>query len=315
MKPHVIKTRDLRAIHQLRLSANLAAISYYRERRTREAKLRLLFGSSEGKRLLDQSAEDPLASPFEWYACDHGRVRYVVVQGTRDRMQWKINLDIDPITLVGTTKAHRGAFHAALSLANALSDSRALASLPPSHSLGFVGHSMGGSVAMLAAMILLLTNAVSPLQISFVHMFGCPAVLHPTQGSSSLIRDFQHVVQHVVVSHDVVPRLLSANYKDLLRFSARWTRKFHYSTRPYKHVGDVMLLEPSRDILNASHPMLEGPGLYTIQKRDLDTFLDHPPILDYILNQDSSLSLSNVHSVVTYARALGNVARRKNFLS
>jgi hypothetical protein len=303
---------DPALIKSLRLSANLAAISYYRELAARDAYLRRALGGQSST-----VATSPPSCPFDWYAieqhttADTTAARSVVVQGTRDRAQWRVNLDIDPVTLVDSIRAHRGAFTAALALANSLADAGVLRTAP-GQKIEFIGHSMGGSVAMLAAMILLLENTIALDQVSFVHMFGCPAVLHHGIGRTDWVRDFQHVVKHVVLSNDVVPRLLSAKYDHVLRFNAKLNYTFSYSPqrRPYQHVGEVMVLHPSDE---GAHPLLDGPGLYSVHRRDLHAFMDYPPLLQTLATQQASAYKN--HSVTTYARNLGAVARANNYVS
>ena len=142
------------------------------------------------------------ACPSEWFVADDAAagVRYFVVQGSDSLDHWRTNLMFEPVPFepaalggggnggsggsgsgnsgaAGGIKAHRGAYEAALALYERFlplvlehvgSDAR--------HRVAFTGHSIGGSMATLLALMFVARGALRPAQLAPTVTFGSPAI-------------------------------------------------------------------------------------------------------------------------------------------
>jgi surfactin synthase thioesterase subunit len=78
--------------------------------------------------------------------------------------------------------------------------------------LRFSGHSLGGSLALLVSLMLLIRGAVDPSLILPVVTFGSPSVFCGGQKILEILGLEEEFVQSVMMHRDIVPRAFSCNY-------------------------------------------------------------------------------------------------------
>eukprot|EP00197_Chlamydomonas_leiostraca_P006399 CAMPEP_0202865660 /NCGR_PEP_ID=MMETSP1391-20130828/6282_1 /ASSEMBLY_ACC=CAM_ASM_000867 /TAXON_ID=1034604 /ORGANISM="Chlamydomonas leiostraca, Strain SAG 11-49" /LENGTH=781 /DNA_ID=CAMNT_0049545523 /DNA_START=38 /DNA_END=2383 /DNA_ORIENTATION=- len=129
-----------------------------------------------------QSTTSPGLQPSEWFVCDDAATatRYIVIQGSDTIDHWRLNLTFDPVTFedgeLGVA-VHRGVYEAAAVLYERFQpivyehiDSS------PFAKVCFVGHSIGGSLGTLLALMYLRRGVLQPSQLATTYTFGAPAV-------------------------------------------------------------------------------------------------------------------------------------------
>ncbi|KIY97223.1 hypothetical protein MNEG_10738 [Monoraphidium neglectum] len=129
------------------------------------------------------ASTSPAACPSEWFVADdpRGHTRYFVIQGSDSLDHWKTNLMFEPVPFEGEElgiKVHRGAYEAAcalydrfLPLVQEQVHSHALARV------AFTGHSIGGSMATLLALMFRHRGVLRADQLAPTVTFGSPAIL------------------------------------------------------------------------------------------------------------------------------------------
>ncbi|PNH07557.1 hypothetical protein TSOC_005973, partial [Tetrabaena socialis] len=130
------------------------------------------------------------APPSAWFASDDKltRTRYFSIQGSTSLEHWQINLQFEPVIFedakygesqkrAKSVRIHRGVYEAAKVLYDDL--------LPlvmqhietsPYATVTFTGHSLGGSLGTVLAMLFVMRGVLKPSNISPVYTFGAPAV-------------------------------------------------------------------------------------------------------------------------------------------
>ena len=163
---------------------------------------------------------------FPWYCMSDPRdgTHYVAISGTNAWEHWRTNAQINQVNLVKNVHAHAGATRMVHTL---LPDVRSVVQDAPR--VVFLGHSIGGSMSCLFAMIL-----QDELKSVGAMAFGSPPVL------SQRVPDAP--VENVLIDLDVVPKILTAIY--------------HYG-------GSLNVLQPEREEpYHASMP--QGPGAFRV---------------------------------------------------
>ena len=83
-----------------------------------------------------------------------------------------------------------------------------------SATLRFTGHSLGGSLALLVNLMLLIRGEAPPSSLLPVITFGAPSIMC---GGDNLLRKLglpKYHVQAITMHRDIVPRAFSCNYPD-----------------------------------------------------------------------------------------------------
>ncbi|RWW83482.1 hypothetical protein BHE74_00008011 [Ensete ventricosum] len=156
-------------------------------------------GKEEMKQAIAEDLNSSQSLPCEWYICDDdsSATRYFVIQG----------LDV-PV--------HRGIYEAAKGMyQQMLPEVRThLKSHGKSATFRFTGHSLGGSLALLVNLMLLIRGEVPATSLLPVVTFGAPSIMC---GGDYLLRKLglpKYHVQAITMHRDIVPRAFSCNYPD-----------------------------------------------------------------------------------------------------
>ena len=135
------------------------------------------------------------------------------------------------------------------------------------------GHSIGGSLAMVLGLMLILRGAVEKKHVADVWTFGAPYVLC---GGDELLRRLgleRSFIKSVAMGKDIVPRSFSCYYPEWarralemapgsLRVDVEAQRSLLEEEMFYSPVGDMFLLQAMH---GSAHPLLPpGPGLYQL---------------------------------------------------
>jgi len=185
---------------------------------------------------------------FPWYCMSDPKdgTHYVAISGTNAWEHWRTNAQIHQKHLVKNVYAHAGATRMVRDM---LPEVRSVVRDAPR--LVFLGHSIGGSMSCLFAMILR-----DELKSVSAMAFGSPPVL------SQWIPDAP--VENVLIDLDVVPKVLTAIY--------------HYG-------GSLNVLQPEREEpYHASMP--QRPGAFRVQSLSgMESFCPPPSqIAEYHLS-------------------------------
>lgn len=216
--------------------------------------------------------------PCEWFLCDDetSSTRYLVIQGSESLASWQTNLSFDPTKFEGLgVLVHRGIYEAAQGLYEMVEGEIVEHIRKGSHArVCFTGHSLGGSLATLLAMMLVKRGVVRASAVEGVVTLGAPCVVC-CAGERLLTqlglqeRQFLNVVMH----RDIVPRAFACDYPDhVARLLKRIIGTFrdhpclNYQRLLYAPVGQVMILQPD-DEQSPGHPLLPATmaGLYLIK--------------------------------------------------
>ena len=241
--------------------------------------------------------------PFmcEWFVADDstGLTRFFVVEGSDSVDSWKSNLTFEPAQFEGLpgVSVHRGMYDAAQKMYR---DFLPLAlehlAKGPEFRLAFTGHSLGGSLGLLLALMMVHRGDVEGRRIADVVSFAgpgifaeaCPdcggsihgdhlcACMRPKAGAqrASLLSRVgfpAEKIKNICMSNDIVPRAFSCDYspvQPILR-SLRGSLKDHPSLsgaggkRPvlFAPVGRTFVLQPNPHLTfinddDKPHPML-----------------------------------------------------------
>ncbi|MCO5556610.1 hypothetical protein L7F22_010161 [Adiantum nelumboides] len=243
--------------------------------------------------------------PCEWFICDDeaSSTRFLVIQGSESLASWQTNLSFDPTKFEGLqgVLVHRGIYEAAQGLYEMVEKEMVEHARKGSHArLCFTGHSLGGSLATLIAMMLVKRGAVAVNALEAVVTLGAPCVLCAGERLLRQLRLQNHQFVNIMMHRDIVPRAFACDYP---RHVARLLQRFNGTFRDhpclnfqhllYTPIGQVMVLQPD-DAQSPSHPLLPSKeGLYLIR---------HPPHEDKQQQQ-----LADLKSVKEVQRAFFNM--------
>ncbi|XP_057424421.1 phospholipase A1 PLIP2, chloroplastic-like [Lotus japonicus] len=216
------------------------------------------------------------SSPCEWYICDDDQngTRFFVIQGSESMASWQANLLFEPVKFEGLdVLVHRGIYEAAKGIYQQM--------LPEVHShlrakgsratFRFTGHSLGGSLALLVNLMLLIRQEVSISSLLPVITFGSPSIMC---GGDSLLGKLglpRSHLQAIMMHRDIVPRAFSCKYPDHV---ARLLKAVNGNFRDhpclnnqkllYAPMGELLILQPDKKF-SPSHDLLpSGSGLYIL---------------------------------------------------
>ncbi|KAG0537112.1 hypothetical protein BDA96_03G120100 [Sorghum bicolor] len=225
-----------------------------------------------------QAVADDLNSsrscPCEWFVCDDDQnsTRYFVVQGSESIASWQANLLFEPVkfeeldVLVhrGIYEAAKGIYHQMLPYVKAH-----LKSCGKSARLRFTGHSLGGSLALLVNLMLLMRGEAPASSLLPVITFGAPCIMC---GGDHLLRRLglpRSHVQSITMHRDIVPRVFSCHYPDhvanILKLANGNFRSHPCLTNQkllYAPMGEVLILQPDERLSPHHHLLPPDSGIY-----------------------------------------------------
>ena len=203
---------------------------------------------------------------------------WVVIEGSTSLASWQTNLTFQPVTFEDAeldVRVHRGSYDAARLIYDDIRAAVAehVRAFGPRAKIHVTGHSIGGSLAMLLALMLVLRKDAPREAMADVWTFGAPYVLC---GGDALLARMglpRRFVRGVAMGKDIVPRSFSCYYP-------AWARKaleiapgslkvdlgrqasFLEEEMFYSPMGDMYLLQAMH---GSAHPLLPpGPGLYAL---------------------------------------------------
>ncbi|OIW07024.1 hypothetical protein TanjilG_02658 [Lupinus angustifolius] len=230
----------------------------------------------EVKQAVADDLSSTRSSPCEWFVCDDDQsgTRYFVIQGSETLASWQANLLFEPIQFEGLdVLVHRGIYEAAKGMY--------LQMLPEVHAhvkahgsratLRFSGHSLGGSLALLVNLMLLIRQEVPISSLLPVITFGSPSIMC---GGDSLLNELglpRSHVQAITMHRDIVPRAFSCNYPNHVAELLKAVNR-NFRNHPcldsqkllFAPMGELLILQPENKF-SPSHPLLpSGSGLYIL---------------------------------------------------
>ncbi|KAL5996337.1 hypothetical protein ACLOJK_026414 [Asimina triloba] len=296
-------------------------------------------GEEEMKQAVAKDLQSPFSSPCEWFICDDDRcgTRFFVIQGSETIGSWQANLLFEPVQFEGLdVLVHRGIYEAAKGIYDQmLPEIRAhLKSRGSSATLRFTGHSLGGSLALLINLMLLIRGEAPLSSLLPVITFGAPFIMC---GGDCLLRKLglpQSHVQAIMMHRDIVPRAFSCNYPDHV---AELLRAVNVNLRNhpclknqkllYAPMGKLLILQPDEkfspqhDLLPSGsglylfgHPMSHSDDLTKQLQSAQSVFLNSPHPLE-ILSDPSAYGSDGAiyrdHDMNSYLRSVRGVIRQE----
>ena len=234
-------------------------------------------------------------APTEWFIADDDekRVRYFVIQGSDSIDCWRANLTFDPVPFENPglgVSIHRGVYEAAVALYDEILPfvQAHLAAHPlDTPKLAFTGHSLGGSLATVVGLMLVLRGDVPLSALNPIVTFGAAAIFcsddccrysqrgDTSKPCSSILEKMQvpdDIIVNVMMHLDIVPRAFACDYslvvdifKRLVAFKDHSCLMTGSRRVMYTPVGETYVMQPST--ANApQHPLLpEGLGIYRMR--------------------------------------------------
>ncbi|KAL4286180.1 hypothetical protein S83_065368 [Arachis hypogaea] len=279
------------------------------------------------------------SSPCEWFICDNDQshTRYFVIQGSETLASWQANLLFEPIQFEGLDfLVHRGIYEAAKGMYQQM--------LPEVHAhlkahgsranFRFTGHSLGGSLALLINLMLLIRKEVPLSSLLPVITFGSPCILC---GGDNLLKKlglpWSHV-QAIMMHRDIVPRAFSCKYPnhvaELLKAvngNFRHHPCLNNQKLLYAPMGELLILQPDEKFSPSHHLLPSGSGLYLLscplsESNNTDkhlraaklVFLNSPHPLEILSDRSaygSGGSIQRDHDMNSYLRSVRSVIRQE----
>ncbi|PAN31600.1 hypothetical protein PAHAL_5G430300 [Panicum hallii] len=227
-----------------------------------------------------QAVADDLNSsrscPCEWFICDDDQntTRYFVVQGSESIASWQANLLFEPVKFEELdVLVHRGIYEAAKGIYHQMLPyvKSHLKACGKSARLRFTGHSLGGSLALLVNLMLLMRGEAPASALLPVITFGAPCIMC---GGDLLLRRLglpRSHVQSITMHRDIVPRVFSCHYPDhvanILKLANGNFRSHPCLTNQkllYAPMGEVLILQPDERLSPHHHLLPPDSGIYRL---------------------------------------------------
>ena len=203
---------------------------------------------------------------------------WISIEGSTSLASWQTNLTFQPVPFEDPAldvRVHRGAYEAARVIYDAVEGCvrEHVATHGSNARVHVTGHSIGGSLAMVLGLMLILRGAAEKKHVADVWTFGAPYVLC---GGDALLRRLglpRSFIKSVAMGKDIVPRSFSCYYPEwarralemapgALRVDVEAQKSFLEEEMFYSPVGDMFLLQAMH---GSAHPLLPpGPGLYQL---------------------------------------------------
>ncbi|KAI3952539.1 hypothetical protein MKW92_002318 [Papaver armeniacum] len=230
----------------------------------------------ETKRAVAKDLNSAHSSPCAWFICDDdsSATRFFVIQGSESMASWQANLLFEPVQFEGLdVLVHRGIYEAAKGIyEQMLPEVHAhLKSHGDSARLRFTGHSLGGSLALLVNLMLLIRREAPLSSLLPVVMFGAPSILC---GGDQLLRRLglpRSHVKAITMHRDIVPRAFSCSYPDRVAELLRAING-NFRNHPclknrkmlYTPMGEILILQPEEKFSPHHELLPSGSGLYLL---------------------------------------------------
>ncbi|KAJ4957030.1 hypothetical protein NE237_013813 [Protea cynaroides] len=293
----------------------------------------------ETKQAVARDLNSALSSPCEWFVCDDDRsgTRSFVIQGSESLASWQANLLFEPIQFEGLdVLVHRGIYEVAKGIyEHMLPEICAhLNSRGYSATFRFTGHSLGGSLALLINLMLLIRGEVPPSSLLPVITFGAPYIMC---GGDQLLHKFglpQSHVKAITMHRDIVPRTFSCNYPDhvaelLKAVNAKFRNHPCLKEQKllYAPMGELLILQPEEKFAPHHHLLPSGSGLYLLKgpmpnssdaEKQLrvaqNVFLNSPHPLEILSDRSAYGSDGTIyrdHDMNSYVKSMRGVIRQE----
>ncbi|KAI5084056.1 hypothetical protein GOP47_0000225 [Adiantum capillus-veneris] len=237
----------------------------------------IVLAEEETKLAVAKDLQTSSTCPCEWFVCDDESscTRLFVIQGSESVASWQANLFFEPTKFEGLdVLVHRGIYEAANALYEQILP-EVLAHFSAHDGLTQVrltGHSLGGSLATLLALMFQIRGVLPRKCILPVVTFGSPCIMC---GGDSLLHKMDLPTSHIqsiIMHRDVVPRAFSCDYPDqAAQILKRLNGKFrdhpclNNQKLLYAPMGQLLILQPD-ETTAPSHPLLPcGYGLYLLR--------------------------------------------------
>ncbi|XP_031498076.1 phospholipase A1 PLIP2, chloroplastic-like [Nymphaea colorata] len=300
----------------------------------------VIAAKEEAKQAVAKDLNSAHSSPCEWFVCDDDKkgTRYFVIQGSESLASWQANLLFEPIKFEGLdVLVHRGIYEAAKGIYQQM--------LPEvqdhvkqrgdSATFRFTGHSLGGSLALLVNLMLLIRGEVPASSLLPVITFGAPCIMC---GGDYLLRKLglpRSHVQAITMHRDIVPRAFSCSYPghvaELLKaINVNFRRHPCLKNQKllYAPMGEMLILQPDEGISPHHHLLPSGSGLYVLDGRGGNSqpvtgaelraakfaFLNSPHPLETLSDPGaygSEGAISRDHDAGSYVRSVHSVIRQE----
>ncbi|URD78244.1 Lipase (class 3) [Musa troglodytarum] len=299
-------------------------------------------GKEEMKDAVAKDLNSAKNSPCEWYICDDdsSSTRFFVIQGSESLASWQANLLFEPIQFEGLdVLVHRGIYEVAKGMyQQMLPEIKAhLESHGDSATLRFTGHSLGGSLALLLNLMLIIRGEAPALSLLPVITFGSPSIMC---GGDSLLHKLglpRTHVQAITMHRDIVPRAFSCHYPDHV---AKILKAVNHNFRRhpclmkqkllYAPMGRLLILQPEDEFSPHHHLLPPGSGLYVFGNSSTDSddserllqaarsaFINSPHPLEILSDRTaygSAGAVSRDHDMRSYLTSVRAVIRHELIL-
>ncbi|MCO5591910.1 hypothetical protein L7F22_045903 [Adiantum nelumboides] len=145
----------------------------------------------------------------------HQKETPATLKGSESLASWQTNLSFDPTKFEGLrgVLVHRGIYEAAQGLYELVEKEMVEHAMKGSHArLCFTGHSLGGSLATLIAMMLVKRGAVGANAVKAVVTLGAHCVLCSGERLLRQLRLQEHQFVNIVMHRDIVPCAFACDY-------------------------------------------------------------------------------------------------------
>ncbi|KAI9098999.1 hypothetical protein K1719_024766 [Acacia pycnantha] len=230
----------------------------------------------EVKQAVADDLNSTSSSPCEWFICDDDQsgTRFFVIQGSETLESWQANLLFEPVQFEGLDiLVHRGIYEAAKGIyQKMLPEVQAhLKSQGSRATFRFTGHSLGGSLALLVNLMLLIREEVPISSLLPVITLGAPSIMC---GGDRLLDKLglpRSHVQAITMHRDIVPRAFSCHYPnhvaELLKAingNFRHHPCLNNQKVLYTPMGELLILQPEEKFSPGHDLLPAGCGLYLL---------------------------------------------------
>ncbi|KAM0998580.1 hypothetical protein ACFX2I_008297 [Malus domestica] len=293
----------------------------------------------EVKQAVADDLNSTISSPCEWFVCDDDRsgTRFFVIQGSESLASWQANLLFEPIQFEGLdVLVHRGIYEAAKGIyEQMLPEVHAHLKSHGDHAIfRYTGHSLGGSLALLINLMLLIRLEVPISSLLPVITFGAPSIMC---GGDQLLHKLglpRSHVQSITLHRDIVPRAFSCNYPNhvaellkALNGNFRNHPCLNNQKLLYSPMGEMLILQPDEKFSPNHHLLPSGSGLYLLSCPLSDgsdaekqlraaqlVFLNSPHPLEILSDRSaygSEGTIQRDHDVNSYLKSVRGVIREE----
>ncbi|XP_010921525.4 phospholipase A1 PLIP2, chloroplastic-like [Elaeis guineensis] len=302
----------------------------------------MVAGKEEMKEAVAKDLNSSQSSPCEWFICDDDSsgTRYFTIQGSDSLASWQANLLFEPIQFEGLdVLVHRGIYEAAKGIYQQMLPEiqSHLKSRGNSATLRFTGHSLGGSLALLVNLMLLIRGEAPASSLLPVITFGAPFIMC---GGDYLLQKLglpKCHVQAITMHRDIVPRAFSCNYPDHVAKILKAVNG-NFRNHPclknqnmlYAPMGKLLILQPEEKFSPHHHLLPPASGLYLLGNSLLDSddsarllqaaklaFLNTPHPLEILSDRSAYGSEGTIyrdHDVNSYVSSVRGVIHQQLIL-